>query len=113
MPMHSGHSSCRYIDVDERFATVEQWMEHVRGLPARRPHDLWIRVTVDPVATVLRDDEYAFVPPWHLFVLKVFRYGIPGEWSHLAIVREAPGVNKQTVIESTELVASRKIVFTR
>ncbi len=109
----SSRASCTYFDVDARFTTREQWLEYLRSLPETRPSDLWIRISADGVGSVVHEGEYVFSSPWHLYVQSVCRWGCPGEWSQLAIVREHPAITKQDVIESTELLASRRISFER
>ncbi len=102
-----------YVDVDARFATREQWVEHLRGLPKTRPTDLWVRFAVEGVTALLHEGEYRFESPWHLVVEKVYRPGIPGELSQLGLVREHPAVTKQMVMKSLRPIASRQIHFTR
>jgi uncharacterized Zn ribbon protein len=109
----SRHSSCYYETIDARFARPQEWLAYLRGLPTSRPRDLWIRITTGRDVTVLREEEYACVPPWHLFVLKVYRVGVPGEPSQLAIVRDGPSLSRQAVIDSTELIARGGIAIKR
>jgi len=106
-----GFSSCHYADVDERFSSPDEWRTYIEALPTRRPADLWIRFNCASESTALREGDHALVPPWHLFVLRVNRPGIPGDPSQLAIVRVGPNVTKEMVIRSTELVAQGQIRF--
>jgi hypothetical protein len=108
-----GRASCWYFDVDGRFTSREQWLDYLRSLPETRPPDLWVRIAVGGVATVLREDEYAFSSPWHLFVWRVFRDGIPGELSRLAMVREHDAITRSIVIESTVLLGSGDLSITK
>lgn len=112
-PSRPRGGSCTFYDVDARFASREQWLEYLRSLPDARPSDLWIRIGVDGVETVVHEDEYVFRSPWHLFVQMVCRPGVPGEWSQLAIVRQHPPVTRQMVIDAAQLIASRPINFER
>jgi hypothetical protein len=95
-----------FVDVDERFTSQEQWLAYLRALPKRRPNDLWIRFTFKDASIVLREGEYGFTNPWHLFVRRVFTPGLPGQLSQLAIVRNHPAVSKEMVIESARMIAS-------
>jgi hypothetical protein len=104
-------SSCSFFDVGAEFATPEAWLTYLRGLPTLRPHDLWIRISIGTEAIALHEDEYAFVSGWHLYVLKVWRCGIPGEPSQLAIVRASASVSDRNVMESTRLLASGDIAI--
>lgn len=96
-----------YVDVDERFTSRDKWLSYLRSLPKRRPNDLWIRFTAGNVSITLKEGDYGFMDPWHLFVQRVFTPGLPGELSQLAIVRSHPTVNKEMVIESAQTIASR------
>jgi hypothetical protein len=112
-PLPAGYSSCQYVDVDSRFADAEQWLAYVRSLPDERPSDLWIRLRIDDITTELREGEYAHVTPWHLYVERVYRFGMPGELSQLAIVKEMAGARREAVIEATKLVSSGRWRSTR
>lgn len=100
------HAGRYYEDVDSRFSTREQWLEYLRQLPKKRPTDLYIRFDLDGQSIEVREKEQAFVPPWHLYVAKVYTPGVPGEPSHVGIVREHPGVTAQMVAASTDQIAS-------
>lgn len=106
-------SSCWYFDIDDRFTTREQWLEYVRALPTSPPPDLWIRISVDGTACTLRAGEYLRKSPWHLFVHRIYRWGIPGQLSQLAIVREHADVTEREVVASTERIASARITIVR
>ena len=109
----SGRGSAHYFNIDERFKTADEWLAYVQALPDRRPYDLWIRFTTPEGSAEVREDRYELLPPWHLFVQKVYRWGIPGELSQLAIVREQEGVTKESVIRSSEIIARRDVTFDR
>ena len=53
--------------------------------------NVFVRFTLNGVATELRDGEYAVRPTWQWYVPKVLRMGTPGEWSHVGIVHESLG----------------------
>lgn len=108
-----GSSSRWYYEVEPRFETSEQWIAYLRQLPATRPLDLHIRFGLDGERIQLREGGYAFRKPWHLFVHMVHKLGLPGQWSQLAIVREHSAITEQHVVDSTRLLASRNITFTR
>lgn len=108
-PLPPGRSSCRYVDVDARFRTREEWLEYLRILPKTRPDDLWLRINIGETATTVCEGAYSFVAPWHLFVRKVYKPGVPGECSQLGIARTSPAITQTALIESTNAVASRGI----
>jgi hypothetical protein len=101
--------SAQYEDVDARFANQEDWLEYLRRLPRVRPEDLWIRFTLGGASTVVREGEYAFQYPWHLFVHSVHRPGVPGELSQLAVAREDPALDKDVIVSSTKAIAARDL----
>jgi len=90
---------CEYID--SRFQNGTEWAAYLRGLPKTRPKDLFIRITVDGVTSTVREGEYAFTQPWHLYVARVFTPGIPGELSQLAIARERHALTAKMLLDST------------
>ena len=86
---------------------------HRRVLPSVRPTDLYVRITVDGVTAQLREGEYAFNEPWHLFVAKVFTRGLPGEFSQLAIARDHHALTARMLMDSTlALSSSRRVDIT-
>ena len=107
------HTSCEFVDVDSRFTTRETWLDYLRQLPKTRPRDLSIRFGFDGQDIDVREGEYAFREPWHLFVAKVYTPGIPGEWSQLAVARKHRVLTAQMVVDSTELIASGQLQILR
>ena len=67
-----------YVDIDDRFATETEWRDYLRTLPSSRPADVFVRFTLNGVATELREGEYAVRPTWQLDVHKVLRMGTHG-----------------------------------
>lgn len=108
-PLPPGRSACWFVDVDERFSAKDDWLHYLRSLPGTRPTDLCLRISVDGVSTVLQEGAYAFARPWHLFVRNVFRLGLPGEWSQLAVARDHPALTRETLVKSTQTIASGRI----
>ena len=104
-------SACLYVDVDERFATREQWLAYIRQLPQTRPLDLHINFQLGTVSKVVLEHEYVCQTPWHLFVQRVYTPGLPGDLSQLAIVREHRGVTREMVLEAARAISSRSIVL--
>jgi hypothetical protein len=96
-----------YYDVGDGFDTPDQWLAYLRTLPTSRPTDLWIRIGIDGESSLVREGEYVLRRPWHLFVQRVYRLGLPGDPSQIAIVREHPVIGRDDVIETTRLLASR------
>jgi hypothetical protein len=94
-----------YVEVDERFSSKDEWLAYLGSLPRRRPDDLWIRFTARDESITLKEGEYGFMDPWHLFVQRVCAPGTPGQLSQLAIVRNHPSVSKEMVIESGRAIA--------
>jgi hypothetical protein len=108
-PLPPGRSSYRYVNVDARFKTPQEWVQYVHTRPRTRPDDLWLRVNIDGASTTVREGNYALVDPWHIFVQKVYEPGVPGELSQLGIARTSPAITEKALIESTQAVASRRI----
>ena len=105
-PLPPGRGSCSYVDVDGRFTSRDQWLSYLRSLPTSRPTDLWIRFTASARSILVREGEYAFMQPWHLFVQRVSTPGLPGQLSQLAIVRQHAAVSREMVIESAHAIAA-------
>ena len=99
-------SSCYYEDVDARFANRDEWLAYLRGLPTSRPTDLYVRFTLDGVASTVREGHHASADSWHMCVAKVFTPGIPGEWSQLGIARQHPALTAEILVDSTNAIAS-------
>jgi len=108
-PLPHGRSSCRYVDVDARFNTREEWLDYLRTIPKSRPDDLWLRINIGVTSTTLGQGAYAFVDCWHLFVRKVHEPGLPGQLSQLGIARSHPAMTQTALIESMQAIASREI----
>lgn len=108
-PLPPGRSGCRYVDVDARFKSRDEWIRYLRNLPKSRPDDLWLRIKIAETCTTVREGDYAFVDPWHLFVRKVCEPGLPGQLSQLGIAWANPALTQATLIESTIAVASGEI----
>ena len=101
-----------YVDIEGRFKREREWRDHLRSLPSSRPADLFVRFTMDGVATELQQGAYQACSPSQLYVEKVFRYyGIPGEWSHVGIVHESVGRTRIEVVETVQAIASRRIAI--
>lgn len=66
-----------------------------------------------PASRFLLEGQYQEQPPWQMYTHKVYRWGIPGERSHLAIVHASLGLSRATVTEAVDLIASRRIQFDR
>ena len=98
--------SRRFVDTDSRFADAGQWLAYIRGLPHERPSDLWIRIHIMSAITEIRARTYAYVAPWHMYVEWIREWGLPGELSQFAVVRDQEGVTRSAVIDSTQLMAS-------
>ena len=106
-------TSTWYVDVHSRFATEGGWRAYIQGLPGARPDDLYIRFTIDGVHTDLQEGHYRERPPWQLYAHKVYRWGIPGEQSHVAIVQASLGLSQAALLEATNQIASRRIRIDR
>ena len=98
-----------WADVDPRFKTPDEWVAYIRSLPDERPDDVYVRFDVAGTGVTLREREYAFLEPWHIYLHRIRRRGVPGKTSHMGIARDHSGVDKATVIESTNRIATRSI----
>lgn len=103
-PLPRGRSSCWYVDVDARFRSREAWLDYLHGLPESRPTDLWIRFATGGTSTVVGEGECAFTDPWHLFVARVFRPGLPGELSRFAIARNHAAISNEMVSAASAMM---------
>ena len=93
------------VEADARFRTPDLWLDYVRAQPAERPSDLVVRFAVAGVQVELREGEYEFLSPWHFYVNRIRRFGIPGEWSQLGVAREHPRLTEDSIRESTNRIA--------
>ena len=96
-----GQASTSYVDVSERFTTLDEWLAYVRRLPNRRPSDPYVRFTFADGYVDVGEGHGAFARPWHLFVNRVYEPGIPGALSTVGVVREHPEVDSETVEDAT------------
>lgn len=101
-----------YVHVDERWATRDEWLAHLRTLPASRPNDLHVRITLDGTDHQLREGEYRFSEPWHLYVQRVGRTALePAEHSLVGIARAHPAVDREALIEAVRTLASAQVGY--
>jgi hypothetical protein len=100
--------STSYCEVDARFADKQAWINYVKGLPRGGPKDLRLSFAIGSERKELREGEEAFIGEYYARVERVYRNGIPGELSSLAIARMSPTLTKEIVIESSKLVANAK-----
>ncbi len=81
-------------------------------VPAGRPDDLHVRVTLDGTDHQLREGEYRFSEPWHLYVQRVGRtVSEPGERSLVGIARAHPAVDREALIEAVRTLASAQVGY--
>jgi hypothetical protein len=102
-------STTAWNNVAPRFKTQSEWVAYVRALPDERPDDLHVVFKVAGAEVTLREREYAFQPPWHIYLHRIRRYGVPGQHTVMGIAREHPRLDKAAIVESTERIASRTI----
>jgi len=99
-------SSAQFVNVGDGFRTEAEWRGYIDGLPKARPDDVYIRFTIDGVAVDVRERQYAERPPWQLYVHNVYRQGVPGELSGVAIVGASIGMTQAAVVETTDQIAA-------
>jgi hypothetical protein len=97
-----------FVDVESRFTSREQWQNHLQELRKVR-QDLYIRLVINGSHVEVREGQQAFKKPWHLFVEKLYRPGIPGELSQMGVACEHPAVTPTMVVDSTKQIASGTI----
>lgn len=97
-----------YYEVDARFADKQAWINYVKELPRGRPKDLHLSFAIGSERIELCEAEEAFIGEYYARVERVYRRGVPGELSSLAIARMSPGLTKEIVIESSRLMANAK-----
>jgi hypothetical protein len=102
-------SSATWTQVAPSFQTRDEWVAYVRALPDRRPDDLHVLFRLGGAEVKLREGEYAFQAPWHLYLQQIRRRGVPGQHTQIGVAREHPGLDKAAIVESTERIASRTI----
>ncbi len=85
------------------------------GLPVwlsgERPTDLHIGFEIDGQGLTVLEGDYVFQPPWHVYVERVYRPGLPSDPSRLAVVWTDPAIAKEMVIHSTRRIAEGRINF--
>lgn len=100
--------SSSYCEVDARFTDKRAWIDYVKGLPIGGPKDLRLSFAIGSERIELGEAEEAFIGEYYARVERVYRYGIPGEFSSLAIARMSPALTKEMVIESSKLIMNEK-----
>jgi hypothetical protein len=100
--------STSYCEVDARFADKQAWINYVKGLPRDGPKDLRLSFAIGSERIELCEAEEAFIGEYYARVERVYRNGIPGELSSLAIARMSPALTKEIVIESSRLIMNAK-----
>jgi len=100
--------STSYCEVDARFADKQAWINYVKGLPKGGPKDLRLSFAIGPERLELCEAEEAFIGEYYARVERVYRNGVPGELSSLAIARMSPALTKEIVIESSKLIVNAR-----
>jgi hypothetical protein len=90
--------------VDERFSDKQAWIEYVRQLPRARPKDLHITFATGGEQINLCEGEEANIGAYYVRVERIYRRGIPGEFSMLGIGRLSETLTRDRVIESLALI---------
>ena len=104
--------SRRYLPVDARFKTADEWQAYVRALPEKRPDDLHIQLTAPGTEVTLCEGQYAIRAPWHFYVHRVRRWGVPGQSSHIAVAQEHAQLDADMIRDSTRQIAAGAIRIT-
>ena len=100
--------SSSYFEVDARFTDKQAWVNYVKGLPIGGPKDLRLSFAIGSERIELCEAEEAFIGEYYARVERVYRNGIPGEFSSLAIARMSPALTKEIVIESSKLIMNER-----
>lgn len=100
--------STSYCEVDARFADKQAWINYVKGLPRGGPKDLRLSFAIGSELIELREGEDACIGEYYARVERVYRNGVPGELSCVAIARMSPALTKEIVIESSKLFVNAK-----
>ena len=86
------------------------WLKYIRQLPRERPDDLHITVTTGGEKIKLCEGEEADIGLYYARIERIYRRGLPGELSVLAIGRLSAVLTKGMVIESVRHI--RKMMIT-
>jgi hypothetical protein len=100
--------STYFYEVNAQFADKQAWITYVKELPRGRPKDLHLSFAIGPERIKLCEGEEAFIGEYYARVERVYRMGVPGELSSLAIARMSPALTKDIVIESARLMVNAK-----
>ncbi len=100
-----GDVSARFITAAERFSSLEEWLQHGRALPTKRPADLWLRVRSGGREWCVPQGTTAAVDRWLVHVRRVYEWGVPGYPSQLGMVATGTGVTAEMLEHSTAAVA--------
>ena len=93
-----------YYEIDAGFADKQAWINYVKELPRSRPKDLHLSFAIGSERIELCEAEEAFIGEYYARVQRVYRTGVPGELSSLAIARMSPALTKEIVIESSKVM---------
>jgi hypothetical protein len=101
--------SGEFVDVGDRFRTEAEWRAYIDRLPRARPDDVYVRFTIDGVPIDVRERQYADQPPWQLYVHNVYRQGVPGTLSGVAIVAASLGMTQAAIVETADQISEGRI----
>jgi hypothetical protein len=94
-----------YLTVDLGFPNKQAWIGYLKQLLRGRPKDLHVSFTTEGNRIDLCEGEEAFIGAYFVRVELVYRRGLPGELSSLAIGRmSCGGLTKDMVVESARLL---------
>jgi hypothetical protein len=95
------------MTVNPGITDKDSWISYVKQLPRDRPNDLYLRFTTGDQQINLCEGEEAFIGSYYVRVDRIYRTGMPGELSSMAIARMSAGVSKDMVVKSAEVFLRR------
>lgn len=107
LPNTSNAECVSYRLVGARFPDKRSWIDYVKQHPRGRPTDLHLSFQTGDEGIKLCEGEEAFIGAYYVRVDRVYRDGIPGELSSLAMARMNSELTKEMVIESAGLILKR------
>jgi hypothetical protein len=111
MEWRGSAASRSFTRVPLRFRSRDEFLAYIKDLPRGWPLDPSLTIEVDGVRHELREGEYRWAAPWHLYVNLVSRPGIPGDCSQLGFARADPALTAECLIASAKSMAAEREQF--
>src|SRR5215813_2098882 len=95
-----GELSC--CSVETHFRDKNAWIDYLRQMPRERPKDFYLSFTIQDDRINLCEGDEAYLGAYHVRVERIYRWGLPGEFSMLAIARLSDSLTREMVMKSAK-----------